>query len=217
MHGDNTYTAAEKDRAITRKDLDAIANGRFLSDGYEECHNTVSYTHLDVYKRQEKWEGTWRWIDGYKRYIGANGEVDNDVSRLVSGPYLIKVYKWSNYLIVYAKDEYGNYTVPVKAMITSCGNNTPTGTYYSPNKFRWLTMVGGSKAQWCTQILGDYLFHSVPYRIADPTKMCIRDSHIIFGRAQATFRMIGILLFSQQRQITLRLPIRTIFIPRRCV
>ena len=29
MHGDNTYTAAEKDRAITRKDLDAIANAVF--------------------------------------------------------------------------------------------------------------------------------------------------------------------------------------------
>lgn len=113
----------------------------------------------------------WYWIDGYKRYLNEDGEIDNDVSRLVSGPYLIKVYKWSNYLIIFAKDENGNYTVPVKAMITSCGNGTPTGTYYSPMKFRWLTMVGGSKAQWCTQITGDYLFHSVPYRIADPTTL----------------------------------------------
>lgn len=32
-------------------------------------------------------------------------------------------------------------------------------------------MVGGSKAQWCTQISGDYLFHSVPYRVADPTTL----------------------------------------------
>lgn len=120
---------------------------------------------------EEKWENTWRWIDGYKRYINADGEIDTDVSRLVTGPFYIKVYKWSNYLIVFAKDEYGNYTVPVKAMIASCGNATPTGTYYSPMKFRWLTMVGGSKAQWCTQIMGDYLFHSVPYRIADPTTL----------------------------------------------
>ena len=113
----------------------------------------------------------WYWINGYKRYLDEDGIIDNDVSRLVSGPYLIKVYKWSNYLIVFAKDEWGNYTVPVKAMITSCGNGTPTGTYYSPMKFRWLTMVGGSQAQWCTQITGDYLFHSVPYRIADPTTL----------------------------------------------
>ena len=113
----------------------------------------------------------WYWIDGYKRYIDQDGIIDDDVSRLVTGPYLIKVYKWSNYLIIYAKDENGNYTVPVKAMITSCGNDTPTGTYYSPMKFRWLTMVGGSKAQWCTQIIGDYLFHSVPYQIEDPTTL----------------------------------------------
>lgn len=39
MRDDNIYTAAEKDRAVTRKALDAIANGRFLSDGYEKCHN----------------------------------------------------------------------------------------------------------------------------------------------------------------------------------
>ena len=145
--------------------------GAYICDVYTTAGSTSSFVKRVEFNIAEKWEGTWRWIDGYKRYIGANGEVDNDVSRLVSGPYLIKVYKWSNYLIVFAKDEYGNYTVPVKAMITSCGNNTPTGTYYSPNKFRWLTMVGGSKAQWCTQILGDYLFHSVPYRIADPTTL----------------------------------------------
>lgn len=145
--------------------------GRYNSDIYTVQNGKFTRVDGVEFDIQEKWEGTWRWIDGYKRYINASGDIDNDVSRLVSGPYLIKVYKWSNYLIIYAKDENGEYKVPVKAMITSCGNPTPTGTYYSPMKFRWLTMVGGSKAQWCTQISGDYLFHSVPYRIADPTTL----------------------------------------------
>ncbi len=145
--------------------------GSFICDVYASTGGNSRYIDRAEFNIAEKWEGSWRWIDGYKRYINESGEVDNDVSRLVSGPYLIKVYKWSNYLIVFAKDEYGNYTVPVKAMITSCGNATPTGTFYSPMKFRWLTMVGGSKAQWCTQISGDYLFHSVPYRIQDPTTL----------------------------------------------
>lgn len=127
----------------------------------------------------------WHWIGGYKRYVKEDGEIDNDVSRLVSGPYLIKVYKWGNYLIVFAKDENGEYKVPVKAMITSCGENTPTGTYYSPNKFRWLTMVGGSKAQWCTQISGDYLFHSVPYRIEDPTTLYVDSMYNYLGTTQS--------------------------------
>ena len=127
----------------------------------------------------------WHWIGGYKRYVKDNGEIDNDVSRLVTGPYLIKVYKEGNYLIIFAKDENGKYTVPVKAMITSCGNNTPTGTYYMPMKFRWLTMVGGSKAQWCTQISGDYLFHSVPYRTEDPTTLYVDSMYNFLGTTQS--------------------------------
>ena len=51
----------------------------------------------------------WHWIGGYKRYVKDNGEIDNDVSRLVTGPYLIKVYKEGNYLIIFAKDENGKY------------------------------------------------------------------------------------------------------------
>lgn len=111
----------------------------------------------------------WQYVDGYQLYFNENGELVQNVESLI-GPqdsYMIKVYKWGNYAIVFAKDSNGNYNLPVKAMITSCGNNTPTGDYWSPYKYRWLTMVGGSKAQWCTQILGSYLFHSVPYRIQD--------------------------------------------------
>lgn len=111
----------------------------------------------------------WTYVDGYKLYFNNDGQLVQDVDYLI-GPqdsYFIKVYKWGNYLIIFAKDGDNGYTIPVKAMIASCGESTPTGDYWTPNKFRWLTMVGGSKAQWCTQIIGSYLFHSVPYRIAD--------------------------------------------------
>lgn len=101
--------------------------------------------------------------DGWTRYY-KDGILQNDISRLgvVKGPYLIKVYKPANYLIIFAKDTDGKYTIPVRAMLASCGNPTPTGTFYTPGKYRWLEMVGGSWAQWCTQILDSYLFHSVP-------------------------------------------------------
>ncbi len=102
-------------------------------------------------------EGAWR------RYY-KNGLLMKDISglRVVSGPYLIKVYKNSNYLIVYAKDGNGSYNTPVKAMRVSCGYGTPTGTFYTPDRYRWLRMIGDTWAQWCTQIEGNYLFHSVP-------------------------------------------------------
>lgn len=35
----NGYTAAQKNYALCRKDLDLIVNGNFLSNGYEECQN----------------------------------------------------------------------------------------------------------------------------------------------------------------------------------
>lgn len=104
-----------------------------------------------------------RSLGGWRRYF-KNGLQMEDISGLgvVSGPYYIKVYKNSNYLILYAKDERGNYNTPVKAMRVSCGVATPTGTFYTPYRYRWLKMAGDTYAQWCTQIQGNYLFHSVP-------------------------------------------------------
>ena len=104
-------------------------------------------------------------MDGqYRRYYKA-GAQQEDISELgvVSGPYIIQVYKPSNYLIIFAKDPAtGAFNTPVQAMRVSCGTPTPTGTYYTPARYRWLKMVGDTWAQWCTQIQGDYLFHSVP-------------------------------------------------------
>lgn len=103
-------------------------------------------------------EGKWR------RYY-KNGQRQDDISKLgvVSGPYYIKVYKPSNYLIIYAREKgSSSYNVPVKAMRVSCGYGTPTGYFRTPTRYRWLRMVGYTWAQWCTQIQGSYLFHSVP-------------------------------------------------------
>lgn len=102
-------------------------------------------------------EGSWQ------RYY-KNGILQNDISGLgvVSGPYFIKVYKPSNYLIIFAKDSKGQYNIPVRAMRVSCGMGTPCGTFYTPDRYRWLKMIGDTYAQWCTQISGNYLFHSVP-------------------------------------------------------
>ncbi len=102
-------------------------------------------------------EGSWR------RYY-KNGLMVEDISGLgvVKGPYFIKVYQNSNYLIVFAKDSKGVYNTPVRAMRASCGYGTPSGTFYTPARYRWLQMIGDTWAQWCTQIQGNYLFHSVP-------------------------------------------------------
>ena len=129
----------------------------------------------------------WEYVDGYKLYFNNDGQLVQDVDYLI-GPqdsYFIKVYKWANYVIIFAPDGNNGYTIPVKAMICSCGNNTPEGDYWTPNNFRWLTMVGGSKAQWCTQIIGSYLFHSVPYRIADNSTLYTDLMYNFLGTTQS--------------------------------
>ena len=139
--------------------------GKFVSHIYAYTKEGSSYLNQVSFSIAEKWENTWRWIDGYKRYITEDGVPSEDVSALVKGPYRITVYKSLNYVIVYAKDENGDYKIPVKAMVASCGNGTPTGTF-TPTSYKkeWICMVDDSWGQWCTQIIGDYLFHSIPYR-----------------------------------------------------
>ena len=53
---------------------------------------------------------------------------------------------------------------PIKAFLVSCGgSNTPSGTFYTPAKYRWQTLMGPSYGQYCTRIHGGILFHSVWY------------------------------------------------------
>lgn len=81
-------------------------------------------------------------------------------------PYYIKVNYQANTVTVYSKDDSGKYTVPCRAMICSTGTYTPrSGVYYLSDQYRWtwLSLQGNVYGQYCTQITGNILFHSVPY------------------------------------------------------
>lgn len=78
--------------------------------------------------------------------------------------YYIKVNNEANVVTVFTKDNEGQYTVPVKAMICSTGTATPTsGTYGIKLKWEWLGLFGNVYGHYSTQIVGNILFHSVPY------------------------------------------------------
>ena len=65
---------------------------------------------------------------------------------------------------VYSLDENNEYTVPVKAMVCSTGTATPTsGVYDVKLKWEWLKLFGNVYGYYTTQIVGNILFHSVPY------------------------------------------------------
>lgn len=83
-----------------------------------------------------------------------------------SFPYYIKVNVVANTITVYAKDNNGIYSIPEKAFICSTGTATPhSGVYATPKKFEWVDLFGNCYGQYSTQIVGNILFHSVPYNI----------------------------------------------------
>lgn len=121
-----------------------------------------SYSYSAVYVREL---GGWKYVNGYKLYFNNKGEVVQDVSNLIGkqSSYVLKINRSKDMVTVYAKDGENGYIIPVKAFICSDGNGTPTGTFYTPAKYRWRELMGPSWGQWCTRITGGILFHSVYY------------------------------------------------------
>lgn len=80
-------------------------------------------------------------------------------------PYYLKINRQQNVVTVYEKDEAGEYTVPMKAILCSTGlrNATPKGTFQLSSKYIWRELNGGVYGQYASRIVGGVLFHSVPY------------------------------------------------------
>lgn len=92
--------------------------------------------------------------------------------------YSIDVNRKKNCVTVYTYDKDGKYTVPVRAMICSCGDgdNTPTGTFSIFVKNRWHPLFGDVYGQYVTGFNNDILFHSVPYeKMNQPETVEVQD------------------------------------------
>lgn len=86
---------------------------------------------------------------------------------VLTGPFYVKVNNECNTLTVYTVEEDGSLS-PCKAMVCSTGSATPTGGVYDisyTGKWEWLGLFGDVYGQYCTQIDGNILFHSVPYLV----------------------------------------------------
>lgn len=109
----------------------------------------------------------WHYIDGLKFYFQPTGQLLQDVDALIGkqSKYQIRVNKTLNCLTVYAPDGGNGYIIPVKAMLTSVGDDTPIGTFYTPEKYRWRLMVNDTYTQYATRLTAGqgFLFHSITY------------------------------------------------------
>ena len=86
--------------------------------------------------------------------------------------YAVKVNRAANTLTVYERDSSGEYSIPVRAMICSTGEDTPLGTYYTYDdptdtkwdpEYPWWPLYGNVYGLFAYGIEGSTLFHSVPY------------------------------------------------------
>lgn len=111
----------------------------------------------------------WKYIDGLKFYFYNNGVLCQDVDELIGkqSSYILKVNKTMNCLTVYAPDGSNGYIIPVKAMMTSVGDDTPIGTFHTPEKFRWHLMIDDSYTQWSTRITQGFMMHTITYEKPD--------------------------------------------------
>ncbi len=100
-------------------------------------------------------------------------------------PYYIKVNKTQNCVTIYEKDEVGEYTVPIKAMICSTGNATPLGTFDSKGKFVMKGLINGVYGQYSTWITGNILFHSVPCSRKSKDSVSVRNYNQLGTTASA--------------------------------
>ena len=87
-------------------------------------------------------------------------------------PYYIVINKGAQLVTVYTVDRDGTYSLPVRYMICSTGENnkTPDGLFRTKTKYRWQQMLASTPtyAQYATRITGSYLFHSVNYTARQP-------------------------------------------------
>lgn len=78
-------------------------------------------------------------------------------------PFRIRINRELNNVTIYGMDSEGEYSIPVKAMVCSTGAATPLGTYRTDVQYRWRALFGNVYGQYAIRIVGNILFHSVPY------------------------------------------------------
>lgn len=94
------------------------------------------------------------------------------------GKYTIKVNLGTNCTTIYKGGK------AVKAMICSPSSETPTGTFYIPEKYRWHEMIGNCYAQYCSRITTGILFHSVwYYKKGDKSTMSVAAYNVMGNKA----------------------------------
>ena len=73
-------------------------------------------------------------------------------------------------MTIFVQDGANGYIIPLKSFLTSTGEDTPVGTFHTPEKYRWRLMIHGLYTQYATRLGSGLpiLMHSVIYDRQDP-------------------------------------------------
>lgn len=147
-----------------------------LQEGVAEI--TANFSNLGSYKykvivteAEDKIE-----YDGFSTCILANTDILSENIRTFTGKqnlYSIKVNRQMNCVTVYTYDSKGKYTIPIRAMVCSCGLNKGTilGDFKIYFQKEWNALLNNVYGHYVSGISGNYLFHSVPYYSTDENKL----------------------------------------------
>lgn len=106
-------------------------------------------------------------IDRFSTAITANSELaeKNFLNKQKKLPFELHVNRKQNCVTVFTYDENGDYTVPVRAMVCSCGldNGTELGEFTIYYHTKWQVLVNDVYGMYASSFHDDLLFHSVPY------------------------------------------------------
>lgn len=107
--------------------------------------------------------------------VPVNNYTDAEYAQLqrVQYPYKLEVVRNQCTVLVYGLDKSGNYSILHHAFVCGPGQTTPIGTFRTPFKAAWHPLQG-CWGQYCTQITGNYLFHSSPYNSPNKNDLSYR-------------------------------------------
>ena len=107
--------------------------------------------------------------------VPVNNYTDAEYDQLLSAqyPYKLEVVRNQCTVLVYGLDKSGDYSILYHAFVCGPGQTTPIGTFRTPFKAAWHPLQG-CWGQYCTQIAGNYLFHSSPYNSPNKNDLSYR-------------------------------------------
>lgn len=138
----------------------------------------------------------WQYIDGYKYFFAEDGKLVQDLEPIIGagGPYHIKINKEMNTMTIYVNDGANGYIIPLKTFLLSTGDDTPLGTFKTPEKYRWRLMNSGVYAQYATRLGSGlpYLMHSIIYDRPDTyTVWASTYNHLGVARSAGCIRLLS--------------------------